>query len=496
MTVDRGFRNIAALCIALFVLAVEAQVVAPQHGIRSEVRWIVGTVVGPGGAPLPYGRVSAYDAYGRWLASSRTNWRGEFQISLEVPTDDVRLFVDGYQTLSVRKLGDDSPKWDVAPLDNERVVVQVIVGSATRGPDPTPAPTPQVLPSATVAPPPSPTPTPFTRWHVVDVLYATDRDRMQGERPTERFGWQFSDDVSYGHCRVSIPPGHKSGNVERPWSVLTVKLVREDPNKHVTILEVTHSDRGGLLHDLTERLNAPADPSAPDGRDVLVFVHGFNVAFAAAARQTAQLAYDLGFHGVPFLYSWASKGTLTGYIADGEAVKLTVPHLRDIVQTLTSLPDVRRVHVIAHSMGNRALAESLATIPTAARPVVRAKLNQVVLAAPDIDARVFEKQIAPAIKDVAERTTLYASSNDDALKASAMLAKHRRAGDSRPSILTVDGVDSIDASAVNTGLGHFPAANVRTVIDDLAMLIREGLPPDRRNLLRHSPAPFWWAFKP
>ena len=335
-----------------------------------------------------------------------------------------------------------------------------------------------------------------TRWHLVDVLYATDRVGLPGTTPNERFGAEINDDLSYGHCIVTIPPGHKSGNVERPWTVLTFQLFREDPRKHVVLMEVTQTDRTRLLSDLGARLNAPSDPAAYDARDVLVFVHGFNVTFAEAARQTAQLAYDLGFHGVPFLYSWASKGRLAAYLADGETVKLTVPHLRDIIQTLTANSSVRHVHVIAHSMGNRALMDSLASMTVADRKQITAKLNQVVLAAPDIDARVFEKQIAPAVKGIAERLTLYASSNDDALKASAALTTFRRAGDSKPAVLVVDGVDSIDASAVNTGLGHFPVAKVRTVIDDLAILLKDGLPPDRRNLVRHDPAPSWWAFRP
>jgi hypothetical protein len=103
----------------------------------------------------------------------------------------------------------------------------------------------------------------------------------------------------------------------------------------------------------------------------------------------------------------------------------------------------------------------------------------------------------PGIKGLGSRVTLYASSNDDVLILSGKITDFRRAGDSRPAILVVDGVDSIDASAVNTGLGHFPVASVKTVIDDLAALLRYGRPPDgRTELMRHDPAPIWWAFRP
>jgi esterase/lipase superfamily enzyme len=369
-------------------------------------------------------------------------------------------------------------------LFNSAAIVPGIV--VTRTPPP---------PTTTLASVPSPSP-PANAWHLVDVFYATDRVQGARDSPNARYGAEYSDDLAFGHCRVSIPPGHKSGNVERPWTILSFEVLPESVDRHVVLTDVRETSREALLTDLMVRLKSPPDPNAVDARDVLVFVHGFNVSFAEAARQTAQMAYDLSFKGVPFMYSWASKGTIDGYESDAERATLTVPHLRDVVTTLAARPNVRYLHIVAHSMGNRALTASLGGMSDADKALVRSKLNQVVLAAPDIDARVFERQIAPAIKGVAQRITLYASSNDAALKASAVVAAHRRAGDSRPSVLVVDGIDSIDASAVNTGLGHFPVANVRTVIDDLAILLREGLPPDRRNLMRHDPAPVWWLFKP
>ena len=36
----------------------------------------------------------------------------------------------------------------------------------------------------------------------------------------------------------------------------------------------------------------------------VVFVHGYNTAFDYAVYRTAQIAYDLKFDGVPFLFSW------------------------------------------------------------------------------------------------------------------------------------------------------------------------------------------------
>jgi esterase/lipase superfamily enzyme len=69
-------------------------------------------------------------------------------------------------------------------------------------------------------------------------------------------------------------------------------------------------------------------------KEALVFVHGYNVTFEEASRQTAQLAYDLGARGVPILYGWLSQGKLAGYLVDETNVEWTVPHLRDLLAQL------------------------------------------------------------------------------------------------------------------------------------------------------------------
>ena len=98
-------------------------------------------------------------------------------------------------------------------------------------------------------------------------------------------------------------------------------------------------------------------------RDVLVFVPGYNVSFVNAVRRTAQLAYDLDFGGVPVLYSWPSAGSAAAYVADGAAADGTQRSIRAFLASLMESTDGGRVHVIAHSMGNRILTEALSRLP-------------------------------------------------------------------------------------------------------------------------------------
>ncbi len=111
------------------------------------------------------------------------------------------------------------------------------------------------------------------------------------------------------------------------------------------------------------------------------------------------------------------------------------------------------------------------------------KLNQVILAAPDIDSKVFRENIAPYLPGKAERFTLYASSKDAALVLSKNLQGGNRAGQSGDGLVIVDGIDTIDASSIDTSiLGHSFYGDERELLMDIFHVAANGLPPTRRNL--------------
>jgi esterase/lipase superfamily enzyme len=103
-----------------------------------------------------------------------------------------------------------------------------------------------------------------------------------------------------------------------------------------------------------------------------------------------------------------------------------------------------RIHIIAHSMGNPAVCEALKHIK--GNPSSQLKVTHLVLAAPDIDADTF-RELAETLKELSGRVTLYESSNDKAVRASRKIHGSPRAGE---PLLLVRGVDTIDASAVDT----------------------------------------------
>jgi esterase/lipase superfamily enzyme len=252
-----------------------------------------------------------------------------------------------------------------------------------------------------------------------------------------------------------------------------------NPTKYVSLISI---DPYGEV-EFTRVLKATLGNT--DSRDVLVFVHGYLNTFADAAYRTAQMAYDLNFPGVAFCYSWPSLGKTWKYMVDETNSKWTVPHLQKVIQFLRTEVGARVVHVIAHSMGNRVLVETLQTLATA-QPATAAKLREIVLAAPDIDAGTF-RQVVDQFRGHAERCTLYGSSKDRALFWSRKFHQYPRAGDTGRGLVVVDGIDTIDASAVDTSLltnGHGYYGNNRSILGDIFMLLTQGLPPDQRFGLR------------
>lgn len=322
----------------------------------------------------------------------------------------------------------------------------------------------------------------------VEVFYATDRSRSGSTTPASFYGTGRGA-LEYGVASVSIPARHKRGELESPswWRRI---VFSPDPSRYVMLLDVSPMKPADFHRSVVARTGPTSQ------RNIFVFIHGFNVTFEDAVRRTAQIAYDLQFPGTPITYSWPSQGTAApfGYTTDETNIEWTEPHLRQFLVDLKSgLSGDVRIHLIAHSMGNRALTKVLQSL---ARDAKTALFNQVVLAAPDIDREVFERDIAPAIVRAASRTTMYASSHDRALMLSEKVHSYVRAGQSNPSLVFVHGLDTIDASGIDTSaLGHSYIADEPLLLQDLFLLIRHNLAPGDRNLRALPPGQQrYWSF--
>lgn len=317
---------------------------------------------------------------------------------------------------------------------------------------------------------------------VQTLFYATDRETTGSSDPYSFFGpnRKQGDALHYGSCEVSIPVlDHREGRVEAP--LFGLEFLRS-PEKHVVLKSVEPMEREAFFRKVREVLR-PDAIEAEWGDDILLFVHGYNVSFNEAARRTAQIAYDIGFDGVPMMFSWPSNGRLTAYFADRENIEWSVTHIERFLDELHKQARPGRLHLIAHSMGNEGVLRALGFLARRYQPSAPPLFENVILAAPDFDTRIFIEQYAPRIQHLARRWTLYASDKDQALNLSASLRSARRLG--IPTAIA-DGMDTVDATGVEVTPWSVPEfhsyyATKKRVMRDLVSVLR-GMAPRGRGL--------------
>ncbi|MEM1444214.1 MAG: alpha/beta hydrolase, partial [Verrucomicrobiota bacterium] len=335
-------------------------------------------------------------------------------------------------------------------------------------------------PQATVTSPPAPEEADeeSKEYHTIDVFYGTDRKPTVNTGENDRYGPERHREgpMEYGRTTISIPLHHKIGVVERPrWYKLEFS---EDPKKHVTIQKLEKMAASDFFSEVGD--TAGQKPK----NEALLFVHGFNVPFDDAVRRTGQIAFDLDFAGVALTFSWPSQGSLKAYTIDEANAEWAVPHLTQFLMDLQEKTEIEKIHVIAHSMGTRVLSYALANARDEGFDL---DLQNVILAAPDIDVDVFKDQILPKITEASDTLTMYASSDDTALKVSQTIHGVARLGLSGDSILVAPGMDTVNASGIDTSmLGHGYYGSHKVVVTDIFNLVIKGLEPPRRKLIPGS----------
>lgn len=302
---------------------------------------------------------------------------------------------------------------------------------------------------------------------------------------TVQYGGEFRDQVDLGICDVSIPPGHQAGELEAP-ALLRLEF-SPDEAKHVVLRSTLRLNRDEFYNQMDDEMNRK-------GKNLLVFVHGYNVSFEDAARRTAQMAFDLEFAGAPVFYSWPSYANWYRYGDDKKNIELSVEHIKEFLLDLATQTQADTINLVAHSMGTVGLTEALREIHAQDQQKL---FNQVVLAAPDIDADIFKKRIAPHILEKANRITMYTSGADLALIASRYFNRGPRAGDSGRGITLYPGIETIDASAVDTSLlGHSYYGSNVSVLHDIRRLLANQPIANRQYLRPASDQSVYWTFDP
>ena len=305
----------------------------------------------------------------------------------------------------------------------------------------------------------------------VRVFFATNRAATDSLMPGEQFSGEYSPRVAFGQVSVPIPATHRKGNLEKPGF-----FQNQNVQDHFTIgRDLETLDIGRLRSRLAEQ------PDAGTGRELLVFIHGFNVTFEDALLRAAQLKYDLNFAGEIILFTWPSRGSLFSYAADLDSAQTSGSPLAEFLAEIAEGP-WRRVHLLAHSMGGRVL---LGGVVDTATP--KKGLGQIALVAADVRTDLFTQQF-PKFAALGDGKTSYVASKDLALWASTRLVNlSGRIGFLEKEPFLIEGMDTVDASMIDRGLlAHSYFSDIRAVLDDLGYLFGNNLPVDRQPVFVKS----------
>ena len=319
------------------------------------------------------------------------------------------------------------------------------------------------------------------------VWYGTNRMPTIANGKLVGYSPQRDKEVHYGRCTVRVPRSHKIGQT---GSMFWKRLLTLTDDR-LTLDEVKQLERPLFWAGVAEQLRA-ADVGQ---RHVVVFLHGYNVSFEDAAIRAAQLGFDLSIEGAMAFYSWPSRGTVEGYFADESTVQASGKHVTRFLQEISELADAENVHVIAHSMGNRAALEAVREIVARAQERAGIPFSQFILAAPDVDAEYF-LQFAELYRSIAARTTMYVSDRDFAVNLSRFLHGGEPRVGLSPPLQIVAGIDTVYAGKVDQSLlGHGYVATAWQLLNDMHQMIHLDAAPNQRSWVRRASTGDHWLLE-
>ncbi|MGR9195264.1 alpha/beta hydrolase [Rhizobium leguminosarum] len=277
----------------------------------------------------------------------------------------------------------------------------------------------------------------------VDLLVATTR--AADDNPAVLFSGERGTGLAVNAVDVSIPPeaNRKVGQVQWP-SRLPADPLRDFVTVSVDPLD---GERAGETWLKTHM---------PKSRRVLVFVHGFNNRYEDAVYRFVQIVHDSHADVAPVVFTWPSRGSIFDYNYDKESTNYSRDALEELLTRTAANPAVSDVTIMAHSMGTWLTVEALRQMAIR-NGHVAAKINNVILASPDLDVDVFGRQFASLGKE-RPHFTIFVSQDDRALALSRRISGNvDRLGQIDPSVepyrskLEAAGITVLDLTKLKGG---------------------------------------------
>ncbi len=176
--------------------------------------------------------------------------------------------------------------------------------------------------------------------------------------------------------------------------------------------------------------------AAEDATHALLVIHGYNNSFNEAIQAAARIAGGADYKGRVYMFSGPSVSKSLRYLQDVDNAEEAEGSLQAFLAAMLRDNNIRTLDIVAHSMGSQQLIRVMGSI----RSILDGRrheegslrLGQVIFAAPDVSAAVFNTKILTWAK-LAQRVTIYTSGGDWVLWLSSfMRGLNDRAGGHTP----------------------------------------------------------------
>jgi esterase/lipase superfamily enzyme len=245
-------------------------------------------------------------------------------------------------------------------------------------------------------------------------------------------------------------------------------------------------------------------------KDIFIFVHGFNTAFPNNIKVAAGLHFYLGREGVVILYAWPSQDSLFSYSADKASARYSARYFRLFLEFLAAHTEAEQIHIIGHSAGAPVTVHALQQLRLRhfdEEPAVlhkKYRIGTLILAAADMDHGGYDNAALDGYYQIPKTHVIYMSTKDKALALSSSIYDVSRVGESLKSLTpaeideiktdpTLQVIDVTNAEKHHGSfLGHSYWYLDSWVNSDVILLLRSGVSPAQRGLMRRDADGVWY----
>jgi esterase/lipase superfamily enzyme len=357
---------------------------------------------------------------------------------------------------------------------------------------------------------------------VVSLPYATPREPAGADDDEPFYRNARGSVLRLGMAVVSTAVDDKTRHGEQheaPEQNASPMLLEVTGAEELGVLAATHAPFAAADFDPSAAESGPRDFAAAidstlldgPGRDVYIYVHGYKVVFENAVAVSTELWHYLDYEGAFIAFAWPSIPRRTAYFGDLETAEMAAIVLRRFLTYLSTETHARRIHIVGYSAGTRVVATALAGLALSqpARPSqeecsTHNRIGQVVLIGSDMDRALMGLQFSDGVLDLVDGFTVYVSSKDKALNISRRLHGRDRAGeafapgqppavakawlDAHPKLSVIDVTDAAESTNEN---GHRYFRKSPWVSSDILIMLRFGLGPEARGLVRSADSAMW-----